>query len=187
MPDFGFDMPQGPGGFRTVDDDRLFNGSPERYDWKLVGKRELLIPYNSYRLDDPAIKYADLLKPNTINPDYMRYELHRVWVVEATLKQGFRHQYAKRVLYVDEDSWGAVMADNYDARGELWRMSMLNTHFLYDSGAFGGRVALYHDLTSGAYMADRLINEAAQQPLYNEAAKLKPDMFTPEYARSEGK
>lgn len=187
LPEFGFDMPSGPGGFRTIDDDRLFNGSPERYDWKMVGKRELLIPYNAYRMDDPKVKYADLLKPNAINPDYMRYELHRVWVVEAKLKDGFRHQYAKRVMYVDEDTWQPVMADNYDARGQLWRMSMVNTAYLYDVSLFGARVTLYHDLTSGAYMADRLINEVDQQPTYNEAAKLKADMFTPEYARSEGK
>jgi hypothetical protein len=187
MPEFGFDMPFGPGGFRTIDDDRLFNGSPERYDWKLIGKREMLIPYDGYRLDDPQIKYADLLKTNTINPDYMRYELHRVWVVEATLKEGFRHQYAKRVIYLDEDTWQPVMADSYDARGQLWRVGLVSMHYLYDAGAFGARVTLYHDLSSGAYMADRMINEVEQQPLYNEAAKLKSDMFTPEFARSEGR
>lgn len=187
LPAFGFDMPIGPGGFRTIDDDRLFNGSPERYDWKLVGKRETLVPYNTYRLDDPKLKYADLLKPGHVNPDHTRYELHRVWVVEAKLKDGFRHQYAKRVLYVDEDSWQAVMADNYDARGQLWRVSMLNTAYLFDAQAFGARVAIYHDLVSGAYMADRMINEAERQPLYDAAGGLSPDMFTPEFARSEGK
>lgn len=187
LPAYGFDMPIGPGAFRTVDDDRLFNGSPERYDWKLVGKREMLIPYNNYRMDDPAIKYADLLKPNHVNPDYMRYEAHRVWVLEATIKEGFRHQYAKRVLYVDEDTWQAVLADNYDAHGQLWRTNMMNTAYLYDAENFGARVTVYHDLISGAYMADRLTNESPKQPLYNEAGGLKPDMFTPDFARSEGK
>lgn len=187
LPAFGFDMPFGPGGFRTIDDDRLFNGSPERYNWKMVGKREMLVPYNAYRLDDTKLKYADLLKPNHVNPDHTRYELHRVWVLEATLKEGFRHQYAKRVLYIDEDTWQAIMADNYDAHGQLWRVAMLNIAYFYDAQQFGARVALYHDLVSGAYMADRLINEAEKQPLYGEAGGLTSDMFTPEFARSEGK
>src|SRR5690606_8441714 len=94
-PGFGFDMPLGVGGFRTIDDDRLFNGSPERYDWKLVGKRELYIPYNGYRLEAADVKYADLLKTGSIDPRFMRYEPHRVWVLEATLKEGYRHRYAK--------------------------------------------------------------------------------------------
>jgi hypothetical protein len=187
LPAFGFDMPFGPGGFRTVDDDRLFNGSPERYDWKLVGKREVLIPYDNYKLDDTRLKYADMLKPSHINPDLVRFEAHRVWVVEATLKQGFRHQYAKRVFYVDEDTWQPVMADNYDAHGQLWRVGMIATTYFYDAEVFGARVTLYHDLISGAYMADRLINEQKQQPLYNNAGGLTPDMFTPDYARSQGK
>jgi hypothetical protein len=187
LPAFGFDLPFGPGGFRTIDDDRLFNGSPERYEWKLVGKREMLVPYNTYRLDDTKVKYAELLRPNHLNPELTRYEVHRVWVLEAKLKEGFRHQYAKRVLYVDEDSWEALMADNYDARGQLWRVGLVNTTFLYDAQAFVTRVTLYHDLVSGAYMADRLINEVDKQPRYNAAAGLTVDMFTPEYARSEGK
>ncbi len=186
LPAFGFDMPQGPGGFRTVDDDRLFNGSPERYDWTIVGKREVLVPYNAYRLDDPKLKYADLLKPGHPNPDAMRYELHRVWVLQATLKEGFRHQYAKRVIYMDEDSWQALMADNYDARGQLWRVAMQHTAYAYEASLFQARVAVYHDLTSGAYLADRLVNEAAKAPLIN-AGNLKPDMFTGEFAREEGK
>ncbi|MFC6521053.1 DUF1329 domain-containing protein [Undibacterium arcticum] len=149
LPSFGFDMPQGPGGFRTVDDDRLFNGSPERYDWKIAGKKEIYIPYHAYKLDDPKIKYADMLTKGHINPDLTRYELHRVWVLEATLKQGVRHQYAKRVLYIDEDSWNPVLADNYDARGQLWRVSMVNLIYAYELQGYHARVAVYHDLLSG--------------------------------------
>ncbi|MFD2272741.1 DUF1329 domain-containing protein [Undibacterium arcticum] len=126
MPEFGFDMPQGPGGFRTVDDDRLFNGSPERYNWKIVGKKEAYIPYNAYRLNDPKVKYSELLKRGHVNPAYMRYELHRVWVLEGALKEGYRHLYAKRVMYLDEDTWHPVISDNYDARGQLWRVGMVN-------------------------------------------------------------
>ncbi len=90
---------------RTTDQLDMFNGAPDRYDWKLVGKREVYVPYNSYRLQDPKLKNKDIITPLHINPDYLRYELHRVWVVEATLRPGERHIYKKRVFYIDEDSW----------------------------------------------------------------------------------
>ncbi|MFC3106589.1 DUF1329 domain-containing protein [Undibacterium arcticum] len=184
LPSFGFDMPQGPGGFRTVDDDRLFNGSPERYDWKIAGKKEIYIPYHAYKLDDPKIKYADMLTKGHINPDLTRYELHRVWVLEATLKQGVRHQYAKRVLYIDEDSWNPVLADNYDARGQLWRVSMVNLIYAYELQGYHARVAVYHDLLSGAYMADRLINEQKAPKL--NTGELSDSNFTADAARQDG-
>src|SRR3546814_6645265 len=90
-----------------------------RYDWKLVGKREIYIPYANFRINDPALKYSELIKPETVNPDYLRYELHRVWVIEGTLKKGFRHIYAKRRLYADEDTWLVSTVDNHDGRGQL--------------------------------------------------------------------
>ncbi|WP_251701943.1 DUF1329 domain-containing protein [Metapseudomonas boanensis] len=184
-PGFGFDMPLGVGGFRTIDDDRLFNGSPERYNWKLVGKRELFIPYNGYRLENAGVKYVSLLRPGSIDPQLMRYEPHRVWVLEATLKEGFRHQYAKRVLYVDEDTWLAVMADNYDAHGELWRTNFMNTYYAYGAKLFHSGVTVYHDLVSGAYLADRLTNEI-DPPLVN-GDRLKPFMFTTDLLRQSGR
>ncbi|WP_280327596.1 DUF1329 domain-containing protein [Pseudomonas sp. BN102] len=184
-PGFGFDMPLGVGGFRTIDDDRLFNGSPERYDWKLVGKREMFIPYNGYRLEAAGIKYDALLKTGSIDSQFMRYELHRVWVLEATLKEGYRHQYAKRVLYVDEDTWNAVMADNYDAHGELWRTNFMNTYYAYGAKLFHAGVTVYHDLVSGAYLADRLTNELLAPRVNGD--RLKPFMFTTDLLRQAGK
>lgn len=185
LPSFGFDMPQGPGGFRTVDDDRLFNGSPERYDWKVIGKKEVYIPYHAYKINDPKLKYSDMLATGHINPDVMRYELHRVWVLEANLKPGVRHQYAKRVFYIDEDSWNAVMVDNHDARGQLWRVGMVNFYYAYDLQGYQAGVALYHDLLSGVYMADRLINEQKGPPRIN-SGELNPSQFTPDAARQKG-
>lgn len=185
LPAFGFDMPQGPGGFRTVDDDRLFNGSGERYNWKIVGKREVYIPYDTYRLNDPKVKYSDLLKPGHINPAYTRYELHRVWLLEGSLKEGYRHQYAKRVMYLDEDTWHAVMSDNYDARGQLWRVGIVNYYYAYQMEAFQAGVAVFHDLASGTYMADRLISEQPNGVVLN-SGDLKPDDFTPDAARRAG-
>ncbi|VFT23136.1 Protein of uncharacterised function (DUF1329) [Pseudomonas aeruginosa] len=99
----------GPGtaadGLRTSDNFDMFSGAPDRYDWKLVGKREMYIPYNAYKLNDPTLKYGDIIKAGHINQDLTRYELHRVWEVVGTVKPGERHIYAKRHMYIDEDSW----------------------------------------------------------------------------------
>ena len=169
----------------NIDDDRLFNGSPERYDWKLVGKRELYIPYNGYRLESDDTRYADLLKTGSIDPSAMRYEAHRVWVLEATLKPGKRHIYGKRVLYIDEDTWLAVMADNYDAHGQLWRTNLMNTFYAYGAKLFHSGVTVYHDLVSGAYLADRLTQEI-EAPRIN-GDRLKPYMLTTEMLRQSGR
>jgi hypothetical protein len=184
-PEFGFDTPQGAGGFRTVDDDRLFNGSPERYDWKLLGKKEIYVPYNAFRVNDPALKYNQLLTPNTPNPDYMRYELHRMWIIEATVKAGFRHVYKKRVLYVDEDTWHPIWADNYDSRDQLWRVSLVNYFYSPAIAGYHAGVAAYHDLTANAYFADRLVNESKQWWKLNEGG-MTPELFAPGAAQRSG-
>ncbi len=158
-PEVGFDYPVPPAGLRTVDDDYGFNGSPERYTWKLIGKKEFYVPYHNFKINDPAIKYKDLIKPSTVNPDYERYELHRVWVVEGTLKSGVRHIYSKRLLYADEDTWLTLLADNYDGRGQLWRSNMVNYFYSQESKTFHRGATIYHDLTSGAYEAGYLVNE----------------------------
>lgn len=158
-PEVGFDYPVPPAGLRTVDDDYGFNGSPERYTWKLVGKREYYVPYHNFRINDPAIKYSELITPSTINPEYVRYELHRVWVVEGTLKSGVRHIYSKRVLYADEDTWLTLLADNYDSRGQLWRTNLVNYFYSQESKTFHRGATVYHDLSSGAYEAGYLVNE----------------------------
>ena len=92
----------------------------ERFNFKLIGKKEMLVPYNTYKMAY-ASTAADLLKPNHLNPDLVRWELHRVWVVEATLAEGKRHVYSKRTFYLDEDSWAALASDQYDGRGQLYR------------------------------------------------------------------
>lgn len=185
-PDIAFDYAVPPSGLRTVDDDHVFNGSPERYSWKLVGKRELYIPYNNFRINDPAIKYATLLTPNTLNPDVMRYELHRVWVIEGTLKPGLRHVYGRRVIYADEDTWLAHWGDNYDTRGALWRTSYINYRYAPDAQAFHRGVSVYHDLNNGAYEAGYLINEAGANWWRLNRTDLTPQMFSPSAAERAG-
>ena len=120
-PDIAYDTPSPvTSGMTTYDDSFMYNGKMDRYDFKLVGKKEIVVPYNDYKLVYNT-KIDDVLKPKFVNPDAVRWELHRVWVVEATLKPDSRHIYAKRRFYIDEDTWIAVATDAYDARGNYFR------------------------------------------------------------------
>ncbi len=184
-PEVGFDYPVPPAGLRTVDDDYGFNGSPERYTWKLIGKKEMYVPYHNFKVNDPALKYKDLIKPGSINPDYVRYEMHRVWVVEGTLKSGLRHIYGKRVLYGDEDTWSTLWADNYDAQGKLWRVNFVNYFYSQESGTFHRSTTVYHDLTSGAYEAGYMVNERGND-WWRINMPMTAEMFSPEAAARAG-
>ena len=187
LPGYGFDQPMiGTNGTMTVDEDRLYNGSPERFTWKLIGKREIYSPANAFKPNTAAVKYADILTPNHPNPDLMRYELRRVWVLEGTLKEGYRHVYGKRVLFLDEDTWHSVMADNYDARGQLWKHAMVNYYYHPDMSAWHAGSQFFMDLNSGQYTGYGMTNEAKKGPILNEG-KFTPDQYTADAARAIGR
>lgn len=153
----------GTEGMRITDDwNGGFNGALDRYDWKLVGKKEMYIPYNAYKLSDPRLKYADMLDKGFIKPDLMRYELHRVWTVEATLKKNKSHLYARRVFYIDEDSWGISQSDAYDGRGNLWRYYSEPQVQAYDVPNMFQRPYLVHDLINGNLFVGQIDNEIKQ-------------------------
>jgi hypothetical protein len=159
-PQYGYDDPApGTDGLAFVDQLDMFNGPLDRYDWALVGKRELYIPYNAYRLSDDRLKYADILKARHVNPAHTRYELHRVWVVEATVRAGAAHAFAKRRFYVDEDSWGIVLADLYDSRGEYWRFQEGHPVTYYHVPTVTTIPEVVHDLPSGKYLITAMNNE----------------------------
>ncbi len=156
----GYDFPAGfSDGLRTVDDFWLFNGPPDRYEWRLVGKRELLIPYNAYRLHSGAVGPAQILGTHHIEPGLARYELHRVWVVEATLKPGAKHLYARRVFYVDEDSWQIATAESYDADGRLWRVNEAHALNYYGVPVLWSTLEVFQDLKADRYLVNGLDNE----------------------------
>lgn len=185
-PEVGFDYPVPPAGLRTVDDDYGFNGSPERYSWKLIGKKELYVPYNNFKVNDTSVKYKDLIKPNNVNPEYLRYEMHRVWVLEGNLKPGVRHIYKRRVLYIDEDTWLTLAADNYDARGQLWRTTTITYHYSQQSQSYHRGASIYNDLTANAYEAGYLSNEAGDKWWDLNSTKITPAMFSPDAAARGG-
>lgn len=159
-PNVAYDGPAaGTDGLRATDNYDMYNGAPDRYDWNLVGKKEVYIPYNSYKLMDTTATYDDLVQKGHLNPDFLRYELHRTWVVEATLKDDARHIYAKRVFYIDEDTWGASVIDHYDGRGDLWRMSEAHNIMFYDVDTPWMVAETLFDLNSGRYLVTGLANE----------------------------
>jgi hypothetical protein len=150
-PEVSFDGPNtNLAGQAVIDECYMFVGSPERYDWKLIGKKEMLVPYNNYKAQFWT-KTLDLLGKKFLKPEPVRFEMHRVWVIEAKLKPGQRHIYHKRILYLDEDSWYTYMEDLYDAKGQLWRTKLLLNTFNYDVQAPSNKNDTGFDLIAGTY------------------------------------
>ncbi|HEK1686852.1 TPA: DUF1329 domain-containing protein [Pseudomonas putida] len=178
----------GPGtaadGLRTSDNLDMYNGAPDRYDWKLEGKKEMYIASNAYKLDDPKLKYADIIKAGHINQDLTRYELRRVWHVVATLKPGQRHIYAKRDFYIDEDTWQAAVIDQYDGRNQLWRVSEAHAQPYYNNQVPWYTLEAIYDLQSGRYLALGMKNEEKKSYDFSFSAN-KAD-FQPAALRQSG-
>jgi hypothetical protein len=183
-PNVAYDNPgTAADGLRTNDDFGMYNGATDRYTWKLVGKKEMYVPYNSYKLSEPTLKYTDILKPGHVNQDLARYELHRVWIVEADLKQGTSHIYAKRRFYIDEDSWQILASDKYDGRGQLWRYSEQHNEIWYNIPTLFGTIEVHNDLQSGRYIAMGLRSE---EKVIFEPIKRSPADYTPSNLRGIG-
>jgi hypothetical protein len=184
-PDLSYDgISDGTEGMRVTDQYDAWNGAPDRFDWKLIGKREIYIPYNCYKLSDKKLKYKDIIDKNSIRSDLMRYELHRVWVLEADLKAGSKHIYGKRMFYLDEDSWTVVLEDAFDTRKELWRVGVHPMIQFYDALVPWYRANMWHDLTNGANLIGGLDNEIKTPWLFNQHGKNAD--FAPDALRRSG-
>ncbi|SFB01235.1 Protein of unknown function [Collimonas sp. OK607] len=185
-PDVAYDnIDDGTEGIRGSDDYWGFNGAMDRYDFKLLGKKEMYIPYNAYKLIDAKLKYKDMVQKGHLKSDLFRYELHRVWVVEATLKPGMSHVVAKRTFYLDEDSNIIALVDGYDGRGNLWRVSTLPLVQAYDVPLMFQAPYIVSDLSNGSYLVTGVTNER-KQPAYVWNAKAKVDDFTVDAIRRKG-
>ena len=171
-------------GLRTADQFDMFNGAVDRYDWRLVGKRELYVPYNSYKLHSDKLAFSDILTPLHVNPEHLRYELHRVWVVDATLKEGASHLYKRRTFYLDEDSWQILLVDIYDNRDQLWRVSEGHVVNYYEKPLIWPTLEVHTDLQAGRYLALGLNNE---YPMCTWDASFKSRDFTPAALRRQGR
>jgi hypothetical protein len=143
------------GGAMTFDEDQLFAGKKDRYDWKLIGKKEVYIPYNNFRFQypDPNGECAGEKRFTAfhLNPKCVRWELHRVWVIRATLKEGKRHIFKQRDMYVDEDSWSDGLSDNFDQNGRLFHVNQQIGSPLYEAPAPAATDNMVIDMNSGVY------------------------------------
>jgi hypothetical protein len=150
---------EGTDGHQFYDQVDMFNGVLERYNWKLVGKRELFIGYHGNKLAGNKVKFKDMAKGKHMNQDLARYEKHRVWVVEATLRSGTNHTFKKRVFYVEEDGWNIVAVDNYDSRDQLYQFQ--EGHYVVAPNILSGGTVpelIYH-FNSGRYFITAAANE----------------------------
>jgi hypothetical protein len=184
-PNVAYDNPgTASDGLRTNDMTDMFNGAMDRFDWSVVGKQEMYIPYNSYKAHQQGIEYDDFVRPGHLNPDLMRYELHRVWVVEATLKDGMRHINPRRTFYLDEDSYQIVLIDHYDARDQLWRASEGHSINYYDVPTYWSTIEAHYDLQSGRYVSQGFDNTL---PVNTFNVDMDASQFTPQALRTRGR
>ncbi|MBA4208155.1 MAG: DUF1329 domain-containing protein [Parvibaculum sp.] len=189
LPDFQYDNPIAElDGLIVADQANMYNGRLDRYEWKLHGKQELYIAYNDWNLNSKAHSYRKILQPAFPARDVMRYELHRVWKVEATVKPGIRHLYNRRVFYSDEDSWIIAATELYDGRGELWRVQEGPIGVIWELPACVNQVQFHFDLNAGRYVASQLRNEEAPLDyLAGQEGRIDRSIFTPDYLRIAGR
>jgi hypothetical protein len=184
-PNVAYDNPgTASDGLRTNDMTDMFNGAMDRFDWSVVGKQEMYVPYNSYKAHQAGVTPEDLVRPGHLNPELLRYELHRVWVIEAKLKPGMRHINSRRTFYLDEDSYQIVLVDHYDNRDQLWRVSEAHCINYYDMPTFWSTLEAHYDLQSGRYVAQGFDN---QDPVNTFNQEMLPAQFTPAALRSRGR
>ncbi|MGA4640133.1 DUF1329 domain-containing protein [Stutzerimonas stutzeri] len=190
MPSYSYDAPQiGLDNQYNVDEANMFFGTMDRFDWKLVGKQEMLVPYNAFGAYDTTAKVEAFAGSNSIAPQSRRYELHRVWVVEANVRAGMRHQAPKRMFYIDEDSWNPLVAVDYDKQGQIWKVREGFSIPVYETGACDVQAQVQYNLIEGRYLFDmtsvgagrsdiRWLTESGGNP------RLRRDFFTSDNLRA---
>lgn len=189
-PTLGYDTPDDiNSGQSYFDEAFVFLGELDRYNWKLVGKKEIYIPYNNNKVYQKGLSLEQLLMPHHANPDSMRWELHRVWVVEAELAPGKRHVVPKRRLYLDEDTWAAVLGEGWDAQGQLWRVQVAMP-YVVPEGPFVNATSSWciYNLLSGAYLAAAFPDYGSPGFRYHYKLldRIPSSYFSPEALAGEG-
>lgn len=187
-PEIGFyDSPStGSDGMLTSDQYTCFafTGSEERFDHKLLGIQEKFIPYNSYKMAQKDVTLDDIVG-KTVNPDFARYELHRNWVVESTLRDKYRHLLPKRLTYVDEDSWSCGSGVHYDKDGNVWRVTEVFLMNYYDVPTLFWWGDAHYDLVAGRWASTfGWSNGIGNGPKFDIAVETR--WFTPQGLRERG-
>ncbi len=171
-----------------VDEFNMFNGALDRFNWKLVGKKEMIVPYNAFGMYNFKEKLHDVATPEGLASANRRYEMHRVWVVEATVKPSARHVASKKVIYLDEDSWLALVGEDYDAQGNLWKVRESYPIPVWElGGACDNQPFAQYDLSNGRYVLDSsTLGQGKDLRWYQQAndPRFKPDFYTAESLRA---
>ncbi len=184
-PNVAYDNPgTASDGLRTNDMTDMFNGAMDRFTWEIVDQREMFIPYNSYKAHSDELEPDDLVTPGHLNPDHMRYELHRVWIVDANLRDGTRHINARRTMYIEADSYQIALIDHYDQRGNMWRVSEAHSINYYEVPTIWVTIESTMDLQSGRYIANGIDN---QDPVMSFDQDLNASDYTPQALRVRGR
>jgi hypothetical protein len=189
MPAYAYDAPQiGFENQYAMDETSVFMGALDRFDWKLVGKRELAVAYNSFGAFDFKSKWNEVMQANGIVPSHRRYEMHRVWVIEASVKSGVRHMAPKRTFYLDEDSWNIVLAEDYDAQGKLVKVREGYLVPIFELGGTCDIMAFsQYNLLEGRVLADFTTIGAGVDVIYRSqpvGPEMKSDFYTSDNLRA---
>jgi hypothetical protein len=176
-PSLSYDTPDpDASGFESLDEYYIFFGGPDRYVWRILGKKEMVVPYNDNRLYE--LPTSQIMGPRHANPGDIRYELHRVWMVEGTLAPGAHHVVPRRRLYLDEDTWLALYSDSWDENGKLWKFGHAVPYLMPDVPAVILGSQFVYDLNLGGYVFGFAFNGEPQQ--YRIAAPHPASALTPE-------
>jgi hypothetical protein len=176
-PGISYDVPDADAaGFVSLDEYYIFFGGLDRYNFKLLGKKEMYVPYNNNRLYTRPV--SEILGHDHANPDDLRYELHRVWVVDGTLIPGAHDVVAHRRLYLDEDTWMAVYSDSWDEAGRLWKFGQATMYLMPDVPATIVGSQFVYDLQLGGYAFGFAIN--GEPSAYKVTAPHPVTLFTPD-------
>lgn len=186
-PNLAYDSPIAAAeNLRTADETDLFNGALDRYNWSYRGLNEYYIPYNNYKIAQRGLSYDKILDTSHLNTDLQRWERHRVHVVEANLKEGERHIFSRRVFFIEADSWKVVSVDQYDGRGELWRVSQAMSKNFYDLPGVWTALDVFHDLQARRYHVQGLDTEEGQTRVFHEDRIPNRRYFSPQSLRRRG-
>lgn len=135
--DAGADTPLiGSDGLFVEDQRDGFAGSPDRWRWKLVARRRLVMPWNAQALQvGDAGDVATLLRPHHPDPARLRHELRDVWVVDADLKPGESSPWPSRRYYLDAATWQVLLVELQGPDGRLARLHevhvrVIGTHWV---------------------------------------------------------
>jgi hypothetical protein len=182
-PESKYDTPAATvGGALLFDELGGYSGRMDRFDWKLVGKKEMYVPYNAY-----GVTFSpDAIGKQHVNPAVERWEKHRVWVVDSTLKTGKRHIFARRTFYIDEDSWSIVASEAYDSSGAMYRVGNYLGFPLYDKPRISQPGQIMYDMTKGDYVFS--VYQADPQYFMKPFDDVMPNMsgYTPDAMSNSG-